>query len=85
MKDITIAELVEAVGEKNIRFQLLNKCMTDIKECGRGKANKYSKVTFETVEMTPTNFMRGDGKVGLILWIDIDRYNNAIESISADQ
>ena len=68
----SIKALVDKLDVDDIGVQLLKSCMTNItakKTC--------SKVTFETDALTPSDVFN-DSKQALILWVDTDKFNEAL-------
>lgn len=65
-----IIELLQKIGEDNVRLQPLDQCVTDMK-MSRG-ANKY---TFESE--VPFS-LDGTQKMGLVVWLDRDQVNTVL-------
>lgn len=70
----SIVDLVTDVGYDNITFQLLDSSLSDMRALKR--ANKY---TFESDVGFDLN---GPEKMGLVLWIDRDVYNNSFKKLT---
>lgn len=64
---LSLNQLIKHVGMANIRVQPLAPCNAKLLKDG------WTKLTFETDQLNPTNVMKGDGPFGLILWIPRDK------------
>lgn len=64
--------LLKAVNEEKIKFQYLYDCMVNIKE---KKREKCSEISFMTKEITPNDVVNGEGKIGIIIWLEPDYIN----------
>lgn len=65
--------LLKAVNEEKMTFQYIHNCMVDIKE---KKRDRCSQVSFVTKEITPDDVVSGEGKVGIIIWLEKDFIND---------
>lgn len=65
-----IIELLQKIGEDNVRLQPLDQCVTDMK-MSRG-INKY------TFESEVSFSLDGPQKMGLVVWLDRDKVKTVI-------
>ena len=70
---ITIGKAIEKLGQ-NVCFQYLDECTLS---CKKNKGD--TAITFVTNEYTPDNFMRNDGKFGIVVWVDKEEFHNAVK------
>lgn len=68
-----VTDLVNAVGDKNIRIQNIDRCATDFKLTKEG-----TKVTFVTDQ--PFD-LTGTKDIGIVLWIPRDEVKKAMENL----
>lgn len=64
---IGITELMNAIGDDRIEFQLLDNCMTNIRS-----ANQHATISFKTDAFSATDAATGGGKMAFIVWVDRD-------------
>lgn len=75
---VSITDLLTAIGSENISLQYLTNCMTDIKE-KKGE----SLITFCTKAITPLNVVDNTGVLGIILWVDRDLMRQRLDNLKA--
>ena len=61
-----LVELLTKIGNDNMEYQRLGRCMTNIKS----KKGEGSQVTFVTEAITPSSALSNTGKEALIIWVD---------------
>ncbi len=71
-----LSELIKKIGNENMSFQMLHNCMTNIRQ-----AKKHSTISFQTEMLTATDVAKGTGKVGLIIWVDTDIFDNSLKEL----
>lgn len=71
-----LSELISKIGNENIGFQMLHNCMTNIRQ-----AKKHATISFQTDSLTATDVARSTGKVGLIVWVDRDVFDNSLKEL----
>jgi hypothetical protein len=91
---LKLSEVIDAIGDRNVTIQYLHQALTSAKTKGE-RGREYTEITFGTKAATVSELglfsspgMSGKGpptKLGIIVWVEEDRWNNAIESIKADQ
>ena len=91
---IKLSEVIDAIGDRNVTIQYLHQALSSAKMKGK-RGREYTEITFGTKAATVGELglfsspgMSGKGpptKLGIIVWVEEDRWNNAIESIKADQ
>lgn len=67
----TLTELIQKIGDENISVQLLSQSMVSSKD---KKRMGDTEITFATQEITTDEIYQDSGKVGLVLWIDRDKW-----------
>lgn len=67
IKKMGLTELLTKIGDDNTTYQNLRRSMKDIKTTKHG-----SLISFYTNELSPTDIVRGAGKIGLVVWVDAD-------------
>ena len=70
-----IIELLENIGEDNLRLQYVNNSFLTSKD---KKRTKDTEITFATSEINTTQLCSNTGKVGIIVWVDREDYNNSL-------
>lgn len=75
---IGITELMNAIGDDRIEFQLLDNCMTNIRS-----ANRHATISFKTEALSATDVATGGGKMAFIVWIDRDVLSAEIEKLKS--
>lgn len=77
---VSITDLLAAIGSDNIKFQVLQNSLLDIKAKKGG-----SDVTFCTDAIKPADIFANTGPKGLIIWVDRDLMNQRLEEIKSGQ
>ena len=75
----TLVEMLTWIGDKELRFQWLSSCMTEIRELKKTKSNKIS---FETDQLNPNMIAQDNGPVGMIVWIPRDKFEAAKQEMT---
>lgn len=75
---IGITELMSAIGNGRIEFQLLDSCMTNIRS-----ANRHATISFKTEALSATDVATGGGKMAFIVWVDRDVVSAEMEKLKA--
>ena len=70
---MTLTEFLEKIGNENIAFQVLHDSIVSEK-----KTKQDIEVTFAT-EFKNTQLLGDSKRVGIIVWMDADKYNEAIK------
>lgn len=73
-----IIELLTIVGNEKIEYQQIRRCITSAKD---KKRDKCTEISFVTDAVNANDIASGDGKVGLVIWIDRADYSEAYEAI----
>ncbi|WNL63661.1 hypothetical protein ST4_103 [Aeromonas phage ST4] len=76
---VSITDLLTAVGSDNINFQVLATSLQSIKG---GKKNGVA-VTFLTDALTVSDVAKNSGPCGLILWLDGKRMDSCLQDLKA--
>jgi len=71
-----IVELLNSVGEDNIRLQFVNSSFISAKD---KKRTQDTEITFATAETNTNELVGGTGKVGIVVWVDRDDYNKVMD------
>ena len=71
-----IVELLNSVGEDNIRLQFVNNSFIYAKD---KKRTQDTEITFATAETNANELSDDTGKVGIVVWVDRDDYNKVME------
>lgn len=80
-KPVSMTDLINALGNENIRFQNLDHSLIS----ADWSAKKGSRVTFGTdVNVKPTPGFEGLEKLGLILWLDRDLVEQTMARLKAE-
>lgn len=74
---MSILKALEVVGADNISYQYLNNCFV------KAKANKKHNDT-EVTFCTNVDVLNDSGKVGLIIWVDADKLQSAVDEVLND-
>ncbi|MBF8448299.1 MULTISPECIES: hypothetical protein [Aeromonas] len=77
---VSITDLLAAIGSDNIRFQVLQDSLLDIKAKKEG-----SDVTFCTNAISPADIFANTGPKGLIIWVDRELMSKRLEEIKRGQ
>jgi hypothetical protein len=72
-----LEDLLRKIPEEKAGIQILSQCLVGIKE--KRRPNIHSEVTFVSDAVTPMFALGKSDKVGIVLWIDKDAYNEAIK------
>lgn len=71
-----LSELIAAVGDDNVAFQVLDNCASKID----GKETS-AKITFGTNEVTARDLLKNETpKFGMIVWLPRDKLKAAVEA-----
>lgn len=70
---MTLTEFFEKIGNENLSIQVLHDSIVSER-----KTKQDIKVTFAT-ELRNTQILGTSKRVGLIVWMDSDKYNEAIK------
>lgn len=75
-----MAKLSDILKEMNddFRVQFLSESVVKVTD---KKQTKDTEITFATAEVDCNSFARG-GKSGIVIWVDNDNYNAAIEKLN---
>lgn len=74
-----IAELIAELGNENINYQVINQSIINIED---KKKTNDTEITFATNELSASDVAFGQGKTGLILWVDADMLEQAVNKIN---
>ncbi len=79
-------EVLEAVGGDNYKFQTLANAATGGKMRGKGR-DQYLELTFGTkcATLSEVGILGTPTKIGVVVWVDAERWDNAIRSIAGAQ
>ncbi|WP_429124972.1 hypothetical protein [Aeromonas allosaccharophila] len=77
---VSITDLLAAIGSDNIRFQVLQNSLLDIKAKKEG-----SDVTFCTNAISPADIFANTGPKGLIIWVDSELMSQRLEELKSGQ
>jgi hypothetical protein len=75
---VSISELIEEIGCENVSIQHIRNSIITVKQ---NKKNRDNEVTFCTNELTPTDFVTGDGKVGFVVWFTQEQADEAVKAV----
>ena len=73
----SLIEFIEQVGLENITCQTLHESITSVKNVRGGG----SEVSFQTQEITASDFAYKLRKTAFIVWIDADRFDAALKEL----
>lgn len=68
---MTLTEVLSKIGDENIKLQFIDQSMTNFSE-----NKKEAKVTFATEKQHRPTFM-GGSKMGIVVWVDADKWQEA--------
>lgn len=71
-----ICELIAAIGNEAVAYQLVNSSISNIK-----KKRDCNEVSFLTNELSPNDVMTNSGKVGIVVWVSREDYAAARNQI----
>lgn len=72
-----LSELIAKIGDENVTFQILQNALSGI---SLGKEGD-SKVTFFTKAITPSDIMQSKGKIGIVVWVPREKWEEATKKI----
>lgn len=75
---VSITDLLTAIGSDNIKFQYLATCMEGIKG-----AKGRNLITFGTDALTPSDVALNAGPSGLIIWVEGDLMRQSLGDIKS--
>lgn len=75
-----MAKLSDILKEMNDDFRVQFLPQSVVKVADK-KRTKYTEITFATEEVDCNSFARGN-KSGIVIWVDNDKYNTAIEKLN---
>ncbi|HBQ3059776.1 TPA: hypothetical protein L7V77_001411 [Klebsiella pneumoniae] len=73
----SLKELLETVGMENLTCQIIHQCVVGA-QLRRGGV---TEVRFHTREITPTDLAGKMHRTGIIVWMDADKFDSALEEI----
>lgn len=89
-----LSDIFAAVGDQNVTMQYLHQCLISAKTKGK-RGKEHTEITFGTkcttigqlgIFSSPGIEAKGPPtRLAVIIWVDEDRWNNAVESIKADE
>ncbi|MGL5529073.1 MAG: hypothetical protein ACRDCI_12010 [Plesiomonas shigelloides] len=74
-----LVELFSEIGNDNLEYQNLISAMEKITKTKDGA----SRIQFLTESITPNDVMSGDGKVGIVVWVDRDKFQSALDVVKS--
>lgn len=69
---MTLLELVEKVGNENIRVQFIHESLVGFKEC-----KNDLEITFATEKQNKP--MNENSRVGIVIWMDKEKYDEVMK------
>jgi len=75
---MTIHELLAKFDAKDIVIQRLDESTTNITKVGKGTD---ARITFATDQLSPKDLVSRPWKIGLVLWISADKWDEVTKSI----
>lgn len=75
---VSLADLLNAIGGEDVRFQTLEQSMEGIKT-----KKGVSIVSFATDALTPTDVAFNSGPKGLIVWVDRDLMRQRLDELKS--
>lgn len=72
-------EVLARIGLDNIKVQYLADSMSNI-----ALKNSETEISFVTKEITPNDAMNGTSKTAMIVWIDSNDYNRAVQEVKSE-
>ncbi len=76
---IGISQLIKAIGNDRINYQILNHAITSIRT-----AKAHSTISFKTDAVTAVGELAGTNKVGLIIWVDEAVFNAELKKLKKE-
>lgn len=76
MSNKGICELIAAIGNDSVTYQIINNSISNIK-----KKRDCTEVSFLTNELSPNDVMTDSGKVGIVVWVSREDYTAARSKI----
>ena len=71
-----LSEILERI-DNDVKVQFIHDSMVASKD---KKRTGDTEITFATQEIDTTQLYSGQGKIGMVIWFDKDKYNKAISS-----
>lgn len=72
-----LEDLLKKIPDNKLGIQFLSECMTSIKE--KKRPHKHVEITMVTDAVTPLFALGKSDKIGIVVWIDKDAYQQAIK------
>ena len=72
-----LSDILKEMGDE-VKVQFLSQSVVSVKD---KKRTKDTEITFATNEVDCNSFFRGN-KSGIVIWVDNDKYNEAIEKLN---
>lgn len=72
---MSLIKLLDNVGIDNIGYQLLSTSLTSVSD-----KKGHTALTFITSEIRADDVMNDTGRVGVIVWVDRDKWNDAVKT-----
>lgn len=76
-----LVDLLTRIGDDKIELQNLDQCLMGASSRKRG----FTELRFLTQSTTPGEVMTGDGRIGLVLWLDRSDVQAARDAFAATQ
>jgi len=76
MSNKGICELIAAIGNEAVAYQIVNNSISNIK-----KKRDCTEVSFVTNQLTPNDVMTDSGKIGIVVWVSREDYTSARNKI----
>lgn len=79
-----MAKLSDVIAkiEDNVKVQYLSQCL--VKSADK-TVTKDTEITFATSENNTNGIMSSTGKTAVIVWVDRDEFNNAMNELNNEQ
>lgn len=78
---VKIQDVLNVIPEEAWEMQMLSQCMTGAE--ARKRPFEHTSITFGTDQVTVTEIMRENGKVGILLWVDRKEMSDAIRKLGS--
>lgn len=74
----SLSELIMEIGDDNVAVQFLNQCMIDAKYDKGHTTIKFGVNGLGAMDLVDNK------KAGLIVWVDADKFDNALEKLKGE-
>lgn len=75
-------KVLEDIGSAQVKFQMLDQCLTGATTKGKGK-NQHTEVRIATTAVTPGDFLgRPSETLGIIVWVNREDWKESVRRLT---